>query len=48
MVDNRKEIVQLCRILSLGVGGERDEIEKEITEGSIDWVKLVGVANCNF
>ena len=47
-MDNRKEIVQLCRILSLKFGGERGEIEKEIADGAIDWVKLVGVANCNF
>ncbi|BDY12402.1 nucleotidyltransferase domain-containing protein [Hydrogenimonas cancrithermarum] len=47
-MDNRKEIIQLCKLLSLGSDAEKEKFEKEISEGDIDWVKLVGVANGNF
>ncbi|WP_456452208.1 nucleotidyltransferase family protein [Hydrogenimonas sp.] len=46
-MDNRKEILQLCRLLALPDERKDAEVAEEIARGGIDWVELVGVANAN-
>ncbi|GEM_PF-2431314 len=47
-VDRREEIVQLCRILSLAYDNSKArDLAEEVQRGSIDWERLVEVANLN-
>ena len=46
-MDNRREILQLCRLLGLPDERKDAEAAEEIAGGGIDWVELVAVANAN-
>ncbi len=46
-MDNREEIVRLCRILSPAGFIDDSDLVSQIKEGAIEWVKLVETANLN-
>lgn len=46
-MDNRREIVQLCRILAFINQKDIENLGEEMENGEIDWVGLVAVANMN-